>query len=310
MNDVLVTYAPLVAEIETMVSTLADQCAPAALIVGNDLTLEGRTASLAGARLGIPTVCIQHGIVTSDPLQRKRVAGRILVFGDQARRTLESMGVDAGRLVVTGDPAPLAPRNSGRTDSRLVRHFALRPDEHWVLVALSGPGHGVSRNHHQRLIAALQRCARATPGVRFLVKLHRKDARVYYVDANGSEGGLLLPREDGPPVPHDIEAWLPGCRLLITGASASAVDAMSQGIPVLTIDLAGEIGAVDFIASGGTFHVTDESQLPAAVRRGLEDEPARRATLARADSFLRDAFHTRGPEAAERCANAIEALAP
>src|SRR4029079_7481214 len=134
-----------------------------------------------------------------------------------------------------------------------------------ILVATSGPGHRISHEHHQVVIANLARLSAEFPDVPLVVKLHRKDRLEYYQQALDRRHRLILVREESSGFPRGIFEWLSGCSVVLTGASPVAVEAMLMDVPVVTMDFCQEIRGVDFIDAGATTHVQTSDALSEAV---------------------------------------------
>lgn len=312
LRQVLKAGLPLVSETVATVSALVEEWAPVALVVGNDLTTEGRVACLEAQLLGLPTVCIQHGTLAEGLHHSRHVADRFLAFGEAARRLLEGLGVRPEALRVCGNPEmDRRPSQTGQISPALQSRFHLENGSPWVLVALSGPGHSVSHAHHRAVVRALGDCARRMPRVPFVAKLHKKDALGYYQEATQAEGRSLLlgASQNDPGLPSSILEWLQGCPVLVTGASGSAIDAMVMGVPVITVDLMDELGEIDFIANGISFHATDTSGLERLLSDILAGGAGVKEHRRRVTAFLRDTLGELDGRAAARCADAIQELA-
>ncbi len=83
---------------------------PKAVVVGNDLTAEGRVACRVAAQQGTATAVLMHGTITGIPLNARHGADRIFVFGDAHRRELIEMGIaGADRRQRRSEPRQPAP---------------------------------------------------------------------------------------------------------------------------------------------------------------------------------------------------------
>ncbi|MBX7167445.1 MAG: UDP-N-acetylglucosamine 2-epimerase [Pirellulales bacterium] len=289
-----------------------EQLGAQVLVVGNDITVEGRSSCQMARARGLPTVALMHGTVSGSALQGRHVTDRYLVYGDSARRELVRLGTAAESIRVVGAPyLDHHPKQSGAIDPRIVHQLGLRADRPYVLIATSGPGNSVSHDHHHRQIEAFFRLSQELPEVQFVAKLHRKDQMAYYERIAPSVAGARLHvvgyGAEGYPV--DIFSWLQGCNLLITGASTVAVEAMLFDVPVVTFDLAHELKAVDFIQQGATTHATSTSELRDAVVALTGTGVSPTAAKQRADAYLRDVFLAIDGHSAERCAAEIMQLA-
>jgi UDP-N-acetylglucosamine 2-epimerase len=297
------THLPLAFESIATARYLLTELEPRALVVGNDISVEGRAACLVAARQNVPTVCAAHGASSANPLHGDHVAERVLVYGETDRRELASFGLPRDRAVVCGAPSFDAyPGQSGRAYPAVERALELTPGRRWILIATSGPGDKVSSAHHRALIEVFAELAERFPDVRIAVKLHPKDTLENYSSA--ARSGLRVFGATTPLGQLPIADWLQGCPLLVTGGSAVALEAMLLDVPVLTVDLMNELESVDFIVAGATHHAASKEVLFDAVARFAAggDLPPR------AEQFLAEKFHARDGRAAERAADAILAL--
>ena len=135
---------------------------PKVLVVGNDLTVEGRAGCRVATMRGVPTGLFMHGSITGDVLQALHCADRIMVYGSVHRRELIEQGVAPDRIVVCGrtNLDSLAGQ-AKQVHPVLQARLQLRADDPWILVATSGPGHRISHAHHQLVIQNLMRLSAA-----------------------------------------------------------------------------------------------------------------------------------------------------
>ena len=282
------------------------------LVVGNDLTIEGRAASRVAAMRDIPTAVFMHGTITGGPLHALHYADRLLVFGDSQRRELVHLGVADERIVVCGAPSlDQRPHQTGRIHPMLESRLGLRSGEPWILVATSGPGHSISHAHHERVVANLVRLSAALPEVPLVVKLHRKDRIGYYQRGLKDRAGakfFVIPHHT-PGFPSDIFEWLQGCSMVLTGMSAVAMEAMLMDVPVITMDYCDEIRGADFIDAGATMHVRTGQALEAAVGKILAAGGAPEDVCQRVQAYLKDAYLALDGCSAKRGAAALCELA-
>jgi UDP-N-acetylglucosamine 2-epimerase len=284
---------------------------PRVLVVGNDLTMEGRAACLEASRRGIPTAAFMHGNITGGVLHGEHCADQLLVFGEAHRRILMDLGTDSSHITICGAPQlDRRVRPSQTIDPRLKAGLKLRDGHPWILVATSGPGQSVSHAHHAQVVENLARLARSLPDVPMVCKLHRKDRVEYYDDLLSQCADLnvsVVPRSN-TAYPYDIFEWLKGCSLVLTGASTVAVEAMLMNVPVITMDFFGELTNVDFIEAGATVHVTSAEELQTAVHSVLKSGlPAEVQASVR--KYVEDAFCSLDGKSAERGANALVEMA-
>lgn len=284
-----------------------DKFSPRVLVVGNDITLEGRAACLIAAQRSVPTASFMHGNITGGILQSKHIVDRFIVQGDLHRQDLLSRGLRAEQIAVCGAPH-LDGRTpqSGQIDPKLQAAFGLQPGEPWILVATSGPGNLTSYQHHEVIIQQLARLAAAFPKVKLVIKLHRKDRVDSYralIESSDPSRVFVVPKSD-PRVPYDIFEWLQGCRIVLTTTSTVAVEAMLMNVPVVTMDFCHEARQIDFIDAGATTHVQTPEELEQAVGAILAGGPSP-DVAARARQYVEAAFFQVDGRAAERGAAEI-----
>ena len=286
---------------------------PKAIVVGNDITLEGRSAALVARAAGVPVVVMMHGHVgTNNPLHGLHLADRLVAYGDAHRRVLVELGIPAEAISVCGAPyLDQRPAASGQIHPAIAKAYSLSPGEPWVLVATSGPGHSVSLAHHLTVIENLLTLSARLPEVALIVKLHRKDSPRYYHELAAKHPArrrLIVVPAGTAGVPDNILDWLQGCRAVLTGASMVAIEAMMMNVPVITMDFAHELSGVEFIDAGATRHVRTlaelEDRLRAVLAAGAGSEPLPATT-----AFLRDAFFALDGHSADRVAELLLSLA-
>jgi UDP-N-acetylglucosamine 2-epimerase len=249
-----------------------------------------------------------HGSVTGEPLDGCHIVDRFLLYGDNDRLELLRHGTDPERLLVCGAPyLDNRPVQSGIVHPQLQSAFGLRERRPYVLVATSGPGHCTSFEHFDRLVEGVMRLTLERPDVDFVAKLHRKDRHEYYRGAAARVPGhrLQVVRHGHRDVPVDIFSWLQGCSAVLTATSTVAVEAMLMGVPVITMDFAGEYRDVDFIDAGATLHVRSESELSTALTAALGRSSVLLAVERRAAAFVNGAFGPLDGRSADRAAALI-----
>lgn len=304
----VIELLPLVSEAITNAHAALDAFGARLLVVGNDLTIEGRAGCRVARLRGIPTTMFMHGSIAGDPLQAMHVADRILVYGNVHRDELAQRGFPLDHIVVCGAPSlDNRPRQTGRVNAQLKERLGLQGGDPWVLVTTSGPGHRISMAHHRLVIENLARLSAAMPTTPVVVKLHRKDHSEYYQQAlrNPTDRKLMVVAENTPGYPRDIFEWLDGCPVVLTGASAVAVEAMLMDVPVVTMDFHDEVHGVDFIDAGATTHVRTGEALVEAVADILACHAPTADSQSRVRAYLEESFCALDGRSASRGAKSL-----
>ena len=285
--------------------------APKLVVVGNDLTMEGRAACRVAATRGVHSAVFMHSMVAGERLHGLHCADRLLVYGAIQHDQLVQMGCSPQRIVVCGAPnLDDRPPQAGEPHPLLQKRLGFRPGARWILVATSGPGHSISSRHHEIVIENIARLSIAMPEVPIVVKLHPKDRVKYYEQCRRrcQHTKLLVLPDRSTGLPESIFDWLQGSAAVLTGASSIALEAMLMQVPVITMDFHDEIRDVDFIDAGATIHVRSADALVQAVREVLFSPETGSDVASRARIFLERAFCALDGNAASRGAKALQDL--
>lgn len=292
-RTVLAQSVPLIVA-AAATTRILDELHPAGLVVGTLGLFEARLA-LAGARsAGIPTAFIQHGFMhEADPLLDELAIDRAFAWGTRGADVLAACGVPRAAIEVTGAPW---------LDDVVVNPPRPGPE---VLIALSGAGHSVGRAEHQRHVEWVARAAAATPALRFRVRLHPKDDAALYQAAAARAGATLdlVHARTGPKIQDDLVV----ARVCVTATSASAIDAMWLGVPVISLARNDADAGADFARAGATVHVRDADTLGAAIGRACAGEHPPEVSAA-ARTYARAFFGPRDGRAADRIASGLVGL--
>ena len=226
-----------------------DALQPRAVVTYAEAGAWGRALVLEGQRRGIPVVGIQHGFIyrhwlnyLHEPdemrLSEDNPADRgfplpdvTLVFDGYTAAHLECAGRFPDTTVkVTGSPAldRLAAAVARLTpdDLAAVRADAgARPDQQVVLVVTKFTEVG-------SVFPALVRAVATLPSVHTVVKCHPSETPKPYEDVAEGIPNMAVLRAN-----HDLPSLLAAARLVITVNSTVAFDAMTLGIPALTVAL-------------------------------------------------------------------------
>lgn len=248
------------------------------LIVGNDLTLEGRAATKAFKQRSLITTCIQHGEM-SGALDSKHVVDIFFLYGIAMKRYLEEKNYNV-EFVVSGAPY---------LDSKVFERNAIMDSRSDILIALSGPGNNTSYKQHDLFGKSIYRLACQYSDCKILIKLHPKDKIDYYPVELGTLSNVkfVIQHNDS----DDIFHWLGHCKLLITGASMTAIEAMKLGVPVISMDYLNEYSAIDFVNKAVVVSVSSERQLLDVVSRLLNDQSFVESVTNNASVYADNYFH-------------------
>ena len=221
---------------------------PAYVLVGNDLTWEGRLMVRIGQLIKCRTGVIQHGLLGREVLNRYHVVDDFFVYGDAFQAVLEKDGLTGVEIVVVGAPYLDGgfDRDLRAPDPIIKQKLKLRNDG-FVLIALSGHGLRTSFENYQLTLLWIERLIRTHPELEFVIRLHRKERMKHYSIFPRSQRKRIIDRRRARRLPENIFRWLKGCSCVITGTSTVAYEAMLCSIPVISVDPLKEFAGIDFI---------------------------------------------------------------
>jgi UDP-N-acetylglucosamine 2-epimerase len=224
-----------------------------------------------------------------------------LVFDEYAGRHLKEAGAfPAESVSVTGSP---------RLDV-LAAKFAASNEDH-VSSARAAAGSASSTplvllvTKYSEVRAVLPRLLdafNAMPDVQLAIKTHPAETpEPYERTAAGIPNVRVLPAS------ADLAPLLRASRAIITVNSTVALDALSLGVPSLSIGLPNNLSP--FVAAGAIAGADASADLEAAVRRLVYDEEFRQQLSATASAVVAEYRMSPDGRAAERCASAVLGLA-
>jgi UDP-N-acetylglucosamine 2-epimerase len=250
---------------------------PGYILVGNDLTWEGRLLSRLARRQNYRLGMIQHGLVGHERINGYHIVNDFFVYGPASKTVLEEDGLENVNIVVSGAPYLDEIRVDDADEPHPLIRERLRLPGRFVLVALSGFGHRTSLENYQLTLEWIDRLIRSHPELDFVIKLHRKEQMGAYSMFSDEQKVRIIDSKRGRRYPQSIFDWLRGCSCLITGTSTVAYEAMLFNIPVISVDPVKQFKGVDFVEQRAAEVVHSYDELEQALlrvngKRGLSDE--------------------------------------
>lgn len=226
------------------------------VIIGNDITTEGKLLSILAKRLHINSGSIQHGSMNRvNPIHGLSRVDDFFVYGAKPANELIFLGKPKEHIVISGWPMQQQFKEK-LANIRSKIHDKPLAD---LLVCLSGPGHSVNVNLHTEIINIIAKLQEEL-NLNIIVKLHPKDKKTYYSNLSDSrtiiyDNELLL--EKG----SSLLALYKQVKCTLTVASTAALESLLTETPVITIDIDNSFNDVDYIHDGLTYHATNYIQL-------------------------------------------------
>ena len=237
-------------------------------------------------RRGIRTVTLQHG------LANRGAAGYLPIMSDTfacwgraERETLIAQGADPKKLAVTGFPGfdgcwanrrERAPRKPYRA---LVATQGVQASVGWHFAMTPTP----------RLVEKIMEHCSRERDVAFTVRLHPNESISETLRQRAEAAGISITQ--GEPLGKQFEEH----DAVVTQFSTVGAEALLAGLPLVSLNWAGEEEAIPYAESGAAARSRRPQDLAAAVIEAVEGSGKRSAAVER---FLKD--HLCGPGAEER----------
>ena len=242
-------YLPQIKFLEQNITNIIIKRKPRYILVGNDITFEGRLFARIAKKFNIPSGMVQHGAIDRVNLVLGRsIVDQIFVYGAKAHSSLSFLGIAPDRIFISGWPQ----QHNNNTDADFTQNpFGFKD---FVVAAFSGHGHSVSKQHHIALIETLKKAQKELK-FNLCIKLHPKDDKDNY---QGFDNNLtvILDNADLQKMNISFHNLLKKALIVFSGSSTSVLDALLVGTPVITLDLFNEYSNIGFINDGFTAHAT------------------------------------------------------
>lgn len=293
-------------EIELSVTEALKILKPRKIVIGYDITPEGRFCVYYCEKHKIPTICIQHGSIAGEPMDGEHIVKHYLLYGVKAKEYLAKIGNNSDSLLVFGAPYLDNVNYSAESKNNTLVRLGLKPNIKTILVALSGPGHCTTLEHFNQIVKSLVNYAKSNPIVNLIFKLHRKDNRSNYEAIfNEVDFQCVVIESNDVHFPKDIFFWLNIADILVTGSSTVALEAMLKSVPVVTIDYKNQYRNIDFIELNCTYHIASEGNLDLTIQGALNSSITDKINL-NASKYINEYFYTEEKPTSLRIAKWLE----
>ena len=275
---------------------------PDIMVVVNDLTLFGKAAVTAGQKLGIPSLRISASVVAPNQLMPPVSADFLAVSGEAIKEVYVQSGVQEDKIIITGNPRfdKLYQRNEQNDRNAIFTKFNL--DRKKKLIVLTTENASVDET--DELLRAAFSTVNEIKDIQLIVKPH---------PAETSELHKLLLYEmniNNAIIVEDIDIYelLNAADCVLTSFSATGLEAMMLGKPVISINLTGEPDRMPYAESGAAFGVYHEDELAPAIMNALTDNDVRDKLKVGRESFVERYNYRMDGRAAERVVELLQTI--
>ena len=276
---------------------------PKIILVLTDGPLPCKIAVLVGRFANIPSLLLLYvGMIGRNYGCPKFLVDKIAVTGEFAKEILTQCGVDRDRLVVTGRPTydALIRAEDHFEKDEICRRLGLDPTRKIVVYT----SENLPALESEVMGRAICQAVKQFSGLQFVVKVHPSelDLSMYHRMTKDMGVEALITRD------ANIYEVLYVCDALITGFSATALDAMMLDKPVITINFTGLEDPLPFAESGAAIGVYEAKDLRGAVENGLFNEEDREKLREARERFIYEHAYKKDGKSTERVIKLIERM--
>ena len=278
LKDHIQTSFFLISEILSLKNAIS-QLKPKIVLTSCEYCKMGRAAMLIGNRESLPTIALQHGIITpshwgyifgksekisiSDAVNCRPLPRYTLLYGPGYREILTRYSnYPEDSLIITGQPRYDYLYNIARS---MDKNEFLKEKEliHPLIVWISQ--FGLPQSENEKNIDCFMHLLDSIP-VNLFIKPHPGDTDLSIYQPLIRHKNVVLSRD------IDLYKLLNVCDLIITKNSTAAIEAAALNKPIIVLNLSGEPDVIDYVKEGIALGVYREEELPSAVKRLLEDD--------------------------------------
>ena len=281
------TFVGAVGFIEVM-KRVIDVEKPDIIVEACEYGAYGRSAVVEAKLRGIPTIGIQHGIITPTHFDYRYLAHEInynsildpnrcpipdktAVYGTYHKDILTRIcGYPEDSVVVTGQPRYdiLYHADKIYSKEKFLNRYKINPDHKIVLWATQW---GVNDDENIKNFKAIFETVEGMKNTTLIIKQHpregERETKIIEKHLNNYKISAVVTPKDS-----DTYEQLFICDLMITKNSTIAVEAIALNKPVIVLNLSEEPDAVDYVEEGIALGVYKEEDLKPAIEKLLKDD--------------------------------------
>jgi UDP-N-acetylglucosamine:LPS N-acetylglucosamine transferase len=271
---------PRIVKYIEMAKQMIDKEKPDLILAVNEYGEFERALVVAGKLKGIPTLAVQHGIITPTHygyIFSQEDKGKVLlpdttcVYGQYHKELLTKNSIyGPEQVVVTGEPRYDVLHRVDKIYSKkeFLEKYRISPDNRILLWATQC--HGLSDEENIKNLGAVFETVQNIKNATLLIKQH---------PGEGEECTKMI---EDCLTNYKIDVVITGkssdtyeqlfvCDLLITRSSTTAMEAVALNKPVIILNLSGEPDAVDYVEQGVALGVYKEDDLKPSIEKLLKD---------------------------------------
>jgi UDP-N-acetylglucosamine 2-epimerase len=272
-----------------MAKRMIEEEKPDLILIVNELGDFERALVVAGKLNGVPTLSVQHGIITPTPggymythdeISPERsvkspycpIPDRTALYGHYHKDLLTKVSAyPEDSVVVTGQPRYdiLYHANKIYDKEEFLKRYKINPNHKIVLWATQC--HGLSNEENIKNFKAVFETMQNIKNATLIIKQHPGEGEKY---TKMIEKYLSTYKISAVVTPKSSDTYelLFVCDLMMTKNSTTAMEAIALNKPVIVLNLSGEPDVVDYVEQGVALGVYKEDDLKPAIEKLLKDD--------------------------------------
>ncbi len=290
------TFIQIVKYIETVNNLIKTENIDA-IVVASDHRATEKTTVTVGNALGIPTLVIQHGVLSTPQLILPVTASKMAVMGKIPRDQFVDLGEAPGRLVVTGSPKYDFLSHRAFDKEKICHKLNLDGSKNIIVLTTQNS----PKEENETLLRGVLQAMGDLPDVQLVIKPHP-------VEDEGFHRSLV--KELGTShvvITKSVALYelLNACDALMTVSSTTALEAMMLGKPVVIINLTGRRELVPYVKSGAALGVYQLGEIITGIKKLLYDQDFRKELEEKRRKFVYEYAYKMNGRASKRVAELI-----
>lgn len=284
-----------------------------AVVFRNDVKALEKTIVLSAKKLNIPTLIVQHGIMTNPNGHETLFADKIAVWGRHAVDWYRKSGNDSKKMIITGSHVVDNKSHSMNKDEKKYLSDKLNiKKKRYIITFFTTSGGGKGRfsafeNHDIsfNLIRDMIKAARSIRDVNLIIKLHPNENLKTFAKLLSEEDRATMAIKDRINPTDLIEI---SDLVVIGGASTLGLKAVIMKKPLVVINLDKKPDLIPYVENNVAIGAYKTEDIESVIKKGLSDDGIKSKMDSARRDFINDFAYKTDGSARDRILNVIENL--
>jgi len=258
----------------------------------------------------IPTLLVQQGVAAANAVEWLFLSvDKAAIFGNYTKQLLEKLGVEAKKLVITGQPRfdHLVQNSYVDTKEKLTRDLGIPIGQRIVLFTSqpNAPAAFFSEAVRRKAIETIYRLAAELKDAVLVVKPHPDEKPEFHQHL---ERELKLSNVFITPKRSNTQELIKACDILITFHSTTALEAILASKPVIIANFFGN-DKIFYVESQAAVEACSEKEVLEKIEAALHDSKTKERLKAGRERFVTEHIYNADGGAGQRLINLMREMA-